>query len=109
MRDFDPRWFLGTVDTAGTAAGSTQSDATELTSDWVAVTTCTLGQGVKLKESPFPSPKGVSNESTTNLLVYPWSGAAFNGETANDPLTLPAGSAAIFFCFSSTKILTVFS
>lgn len=106
---FNPRWFLGDFDTSVSAAGTTQATATILTGDWSKVSTVGALAGVVLVEAPFPSPKGVMNAAAANeLRVYPWSGAAFNGRTVNDPLVLPVGRAALFVCLSSTDIFAIF-
>ena len=106
---FNPRWFLGNYVTDVTAAGTTQATAAILTGDWAKVSTIGSGAGVVLVEAPFPNPKGVMNAAAANeLRVYPWSGAAFNGRTVNDPLVLPIGHAALFVCLSPTDIFAIF-
>ena len=109
QQGWNPRWFLGNNVTSVSAAGTTQATATELTGDWAKVSTVGASAGVILVEAPFPSPKGVMNAAAANeLRVYPWSGAAFNGRTTNDPLVLPVGRAALFICLSSTDIFAIF-
>lgn len=110
MRQFNAKYILGDWETGQAAAGTTGATATTLTADhnWVATVTSSA-HGVILKEMPPGSFMSVVNaDGTDSLNVYPWSGAALNGATADLPVTLPANSAAWFFVFSSTKIGVMF-
>lgn len=92
-----------------TAAGSSQSDATLLIADYVAVTTFTAGQGVRL---PPLEPKEIkmvfNNDSADSLLVYPASGCAINGGSSNAPLTLAARHGAMFIGMTSTVVGAIY-
>lgn len=100
--------------TAVAAAGTTQTDATVITWETVLVPTITQGAGVVLKEQFCVTAKrgriynGAAAAGATStgqsLLVYPWSGAAFNGQTVDQPLTLPAGTGMMWEYLTSTKI-----
>lgn len=106
MRKFNAKYILGDWETAQAAAGTTAATATTLNADnnWIA-TVASANQGVILKaHSPGETASVVNAAATNNLLVYPPSGSNFNGATADLPVTLPAGRAALFFWVSNTKI-----
>lgn len=110
MRQFNAKYILGDWNDAQSAAGTTQATATTLTADnnWVATVTASAN-GVILKERPPGSFMSVTNADTAdNLNVYPWSGANFNGATANLPVTLAPNKSAWFFVHTQTKISASF-
>lgn len=110
MRQFNSKYILGDSETGQAAAGTTAATATTLTADhnWIATVT-SAAAGVILKERPLHSFMSVTNaDSTDALSVYPWSGANFNGATADYPVVLPANTTAWFFVFSNTKISCMF-
>ena len=101
-------------DAAVTAAGTTQADAAAVKVKHALVTSIVAGAGVVLQElfCSVHAEGSVHNgvaaagaaETGQALLIYPWSGAAFNGQAVNLPLTLPAGSGCRWVYFSPTKI-----
>ena len=110
MRKFTAKFILGDWETGQSAAGTTQGTATTLTADhnYVGTVTAAANGGI-LKERPPGSFMSVTNGDTAdNMNVYPWSGAAFNGATANLPVTLAPNSAAWFFVVTQTKISAVY-
>ena|SRR3990167_6124661 len=110
MRQFNLNYMLGDTETGQAAAGTTAATATTLTADhnWIATVT-SAANGVILKERPARSFMSVTNaDSADALSVYPWSGANFNGETADYPVVLQTGTTAWFFVFSNTKISAAF-
>ena len=93
-----------------TTAGSTQATATDMLADHVSVPTVGSGEGIILPAANASDFFTATNaDDDNNLLVYPPSGAAFNGKTVNTPLDLPPGAAALFVFTSPTKIMAVFS
>ena len=106
-RAFNLKSIIGDVSTM-TAAGSSQSDAQPLAAGMVEVTAVGAGEGVLLRAQGPGTISVVSNADDTQALnVYPWSGAAFNGKTANLPLVLAYGDAAMFVEISATKIAVI--
>lgn len=102
--------------TALTPAGTTQSDAANVGRRHAQTdTSFTAGAGVILKELTCQQFEwgtlfnGASSVSGPALLVYPWSGASFNGQTANAALTLPAGSGCMWVYLNSTTIGIIYS
>ena len=109
-RAFNLKSIIGDTGSAMTAAGTTQGTATELPAGIVAVGTVTSSaNGVKLRAQGPGTMSIVSNEdSADDLMVYPWSGASLNGETADLALTLPSGRAALFVEITATKIAAIY-
>lgn len=94
------------------AAGTTQADATKIQHKHSLVATVAAGAGVVLQQdwSAVREQGTIFNgAAATALLVYPWSGASFNGQTADLPLTLPAGAGCHWVYFSTTNIGVIFS
>lgn len=89
------------------AAGTNQATATEVTAYHCYVTTVAAGSGIVLLKRAPGSEYSVANAGANALLVYPWSGAAFNGATADLPLSIPVNGAAWFKVISATKIICV--
>lgn len=85
------------------AAGSDQSGATALTDTVNQVTTCTAGQGVKLKDAATKEMQIVCNMTTAPLKVYPASSDAINGLASNAHIVLNPGQSAFCVAFSSSQ------
>ena len=115
MDAFNRQYVLGDFVTGVAAAGTTAATATALPADHCYVSTVAAGaDGVILVQTRDGMMKTVANavdtvSSVVALKVYPWSGAAFNGQTADEALVLPAGKGALFFCHTPTKITAIFS
>lgn len=93
-----------------TTAGSTQATAAQMVADHVSVPNAGSGEGVILPAANASDWFTCTNaDQTDGFFLYPPSGAAFNGETADAPLTMPPGSAALFVFTSPTKIIAIFS
>ena len=106
MRQFNAKFILGDWETGQSAAGTTQATATTLTADhnWIATVTASAN-GVILKAAPPGAFMSVTNaDGVDNLSVYPWSGANFNGATADIPAVLSPNTACCFLVVSNTKI-----
>jgi hypothetical protein len=98
--------------TALAPAGTTQADAALVKSKHALVASFTAGAGVKLQElmsAQFEWGTIFNGDSADAVLVYPWLGAAFNGRTANDPLTLPAGKGAMWVYLNATTLGVIYS
>lgn len=108
-RAFNLQSIIGDTSSGATAAGTTQGGATPLPAGLVSFGTVTSSANGALLRAQGPGTISVvSNaDSSDNLKVYPWSGAAINGGTADAPLELPYGRAALFVELTSTKIAAV--
>ena len=97
------------------AAGTTQATAATVLFKHALVTTVGAGSGVVLQEYFCSNNQagtifnGASPLTGENLLIYPWSGATFNGQTADRPLSLPAGKGCMWVYLNSTTIGIIFS
>ena len=91
------------------AAGTTAATATTLPANHCEVATVSDGQGVIVKAYPAGEVFSVSNAgSGANLLVYPPTGAAFNGKAADVPVTLPRHTACHGRFLTAAKIILLF-
>lgn len=100
--------LTGTVAATVAAAGSDQAGATLIAADNNLITTATEAQGVRLPASWIAGDIWVCNGTAVNVLVYPATGVKLNNQTTNDPLTLPAGHAAVFKAVTSTQCFVKF-
>ena len=81
-----------------TAAGVAAATATALTTSLNVITTCTEAAcGVILPANDIGDSITVINATANNARVYPPTGGAFNGGTANVPVTLGANKGTTFF------------
>jgi hypothetical protein len=85
--------------TVVSAAGTTQGTATVLTSQFNIIATCAAGAGV-MATSYYTK---IWNTTANACLVYPTSGAQFNTNGTNQPISVPAGGAAEFIMQSTTQ------
>ncbi len=92
------------------AAGTTTTDAQVLPSNHCIVSSATDGsaEGVRMKSGNSLSERSVSNQATVGILVYPPTGAAFNGAAADLPINLPPGRAVKAIFVTSLKITAIF-
>lgn len=90
-----------------TAAGTNQGTATAVTAYHTVVTTVSFGSGVALTKCAPGREFSIANAGANALRIYPWADAAFNGATANDPISIPINGAAWFKVISATKIICV--
>jgi len=109
-RAFNLAYVHGDTATGATATGTTSATALSAPADHVEVTTVTTtNNGIILRAgAPGETRTVVNADATESLKVYPPSGAAFNGYTADIPVVLPAYSAASFRILTSTKIAATF-
>ena len=100
--------LAGTINTSVSAAGSSQSDATELSASINSVTTVAASAGVKLPACEIGDDVWVYNGQVTNpLTVYPDSGATINQLSANTSITLPAYTGILCKRVTSTAWLAI--
>lgn len=89
--------ICGSRDLTVTAAGTTLATATALTCAVNVITTCTEAAcAVSLPVNDIADSIRVINATSANARVFPPSGGAFNGATADVPYTLGANRAADF-------------
>lgn len=84
------------------AAGTDQATATALTADINDVTTVGSGSGVKLPTAVTGMKITVFSDGANNLLVYPATGGAIDGGTANSAATLTSTKRCDFVALSTT-------
>jgi hypothetical protein len=95
----------GRCSTAVSAAGSTISDATDLTSTVSVVTTVSSGQGVQLPPMLVSDQVEVYNATTTPLKVYPdLATVAINQLAVGAAVTLNQYQGATFRKVSTTQL-----
>jgi hypothetical protein len=95
--------FVGSTSAAITAAGTTQGTGTALTSDFNIVTTTASGTGVVLPTTVAGKETLVVNRGANALLVYPATGAAIDGLSANIAISIPVNSWIKFDASSATQ------
>lgn len=104
------RAMSGRINTAVSAAGTGQSDATALVSSVNSVTTVAANSGVRLPACDLGGDVWVYNGQVTNALkVYPDTGAAINQLSANTAVSLAPYSGALFKRVTSTAWLAILS
>lgn len=102
---FTPKYVHGDVAATLSAAGTTISDATEVTAAHSYVTTVAAGAGVKLSAVEASKPWSVANAGANALLLYPpTSSYSFNGATAGAAITVPVNGCAMGWFINATKI-----
>jgi len=103
------RTAVGTATDSQTSSGTTQATAATLLADHAVVESVASGAGVILKPAHGGEAFSVANgDASDALLIYPPSGASFNGAAADTPLTLPPQRAAYFVFVSATKINAIY-
>lgn len=86
---------------AVSAAGTTSSDATALTSIYNRISTVASGAGVKLPPCEMGATIWVTNPTATSLTVYPFdTGTTIGGASS---LAVVSNSSACFFAVSNTR------
>ena len=91
------------INSAVTAAGTTQGTATAMGADMNIVTTATSGQGVILYAGIPGDSQIIYNSTAVDIRVYPQSGAAINQLAANSAFTLAPRTACEVWITSSTQ------
>lgn len=96
--------------TSGTvaAAGSTNADATPITTPGVLVTAGDATKGAILPALAAGKMVFVKNGANAVLKIYPPAGAAINALTATTgAISLAANTSAIFWFYSATQVYTI--
>jgi hypothetical protein len=88
------------------AAGSTQADASVVTSGWTIVSAADATKGVKLPAAVKGMQIQVKNDANAILKVYPATGGTINSLSANAALSMAAHTTATFTAVSSTRWVT---
>lgn len=102
--------ICGDVTDTITAAGTTNADATALSSAINRVTTAAASTGVRLMLPETGSQVMVINSGANACLVYPGTGASINALTATTGgFSVAAGGRALFVGTSSTNWFAVLS
>lgn len=101
------RYVIRSTQTGISAAGTVQSNATVLTTEFNTVSTVNSGQGVKLPVSVAGMTIVITNTSANNLLVYPATSGIINSQVVNTAYTQIAGSTIQYVAMSSTQWYTV--
>lgn len=105
---FNLKYVFGDVAATLSAAGTTISDATQVTAAHSYVTTVAAGAGVKLKAVEAGKPWSVANAGANALLLYPPSSSvSFNGAAVGAAITIPVNGCASGTFISATKINAV--
>lgn len=93
-----------------TAAGTSNTDALQLSAIINRVTTTAAGTGVRLMLPEVGSQVVVINSGANALLVYPGTGAQINALTATTAgFSVPAGGRALFVGTSSANWFAILS
>jgi hypothetical protein len=96
-------------------AGTTQATATPVKHKHVLTSTFAITATGALLQQQFCAEVGEgtihngNSETSTNLEIYPWSGAAFNGRSANASLSLPPGKGCRWVYLNSTTIGIIYA
>ena len=100
-------YFLRSVATGISAAGTVQANATAITKELNVVSTVASGAGVVLPTAVAGMVLTITNTSANNLLVYPASGGTINALSSNAALTQGAGSTIELVAPTSTQWYTI--
>lgn len=84
------------------AAGSTQSDATQMAGGFTLVSAADATKGVKLPEAAAGRVVIIKNGANAVLKVWPSTGDAINAITANSNYVLAANTSSILVAYDST-------
>lgn len=99
----------GDVNSAVSAAGTSQTDATQLKSCVNVVTTAAASSGVKLLSTDVADDMYVLNLGANPVTVYPDSGSRINAVATNGGVSLATNTAMHFKRFSSTRWMAFLS
>jgi collagen type VII alpha len=100
-------FLMKSVQTAISAAGTVQSNATALSNSINIVSTVSVGQGVRLPTSITGMEVKIINLSANSLAVYPATNGIINALAANAAFTLGANSRLEFIATSTTQWYTM--
>lgn len=92
----------GDVNSAVSAAGTSQTDATQLTASINVVTTAAASSGVKLLSCDVGDTQDILNLGANAVTVYPDSGSRINAIATNGGFTLAVNTSVKLQRFTST-------
>ena len=102
--------FNGAIATGLTAAGTTISDALDLTADTNVIGTCASGAGVQLPATDIGDGVEVYNGGANACAVYPdTTSGVFNGLSAGAAFTLAANTASYCRKITATRWIVFLS
>jgi len=99
----------GQVNSAVSAAGTTQTDATALTTSISVITTAAASTGVRLPACEIGDEVDILNLGANTLTVYPDSGARINAVATNGGVSLATNTAMKIRRFTSTRWMAYLS
>jgi len=91
------------INSAVTAAGTTQGTATSIVSDVAVVTTSTAGQGVILYNGVITDSQEIFNNTTNAIYVYPPTGGRVNQVATNGGFVLPSYTSVLVKKMTATQ------
>ena len=91
------------INSAVTAAGTTQGTATAIQSDVAVVTTATAGQGVQLYNGVITDSQEIFNNTTASIYVYPPTGGKVNQVATNGGFVLPSYTSVLVKKMTATQ------
>jgi hypothetical protein len=100
-------YYIRSVGTGISAAGSTQGTATAITKEMNVVSTVASGAGVVLPTAVAGMVINITNTTANSLLVYPATSAAINTGATNAAYSQPAGATLQFIAPTTTQWYTV--
>jgi hypothetical protein len=100
-------YSIASVGTGISAAGTVQSNATGLTTQFNVVSTVASSEGVRLPNAIAGMRITILNTSANSLLVYPESGGIINSQSANAAYSQPAGARLDFISTTTTQWYTL--
>ena len=100
-------YHIRSVNASVSAAGTVQSNATILTTEFNRVSTVASGSGVVLPSAIAGMAITIVNTSANSLLVYPASGAQINALSANVGFTQPTLGTIQYVALTTTQWYTV--
>jgi len=100
-------YHIRSVQTAISAAGTVQGNATALTKEINVVSTVASGAGVRLPTAVAGMVISITNTSANSLLVYPATSGIINSLSANAAFTQASGATLQFIAPTTTQWYTV--
>lgn len=99
----------GGISSAVSAAGTSQTDATDLTASINVVTTAAAGSGVQLPAMDIGDDIWILNLGSGAIWVYPASGERINNIATNGGFVLPQYTGCLIKKFTSTRLVALMS
>ena len=96
-------YVVSSISAGVSAAGTDQAGGTALTKRFNIVTSATANQGVKLPDCAAGLEILVLNDTANNIKIYPTTGEAIDGGSANAPVDLSPATSVKLVGVSATK------